>query len=68
MPLDRHDVMLVLAQLAEEEELRVTVKGSAFGGLVAGLGAFLGGVALGPVGILVGELPCARARGGLKTG
>ena len=66
MPLDRHDVMQLLAQLAEEEEIRVTVKGSAFGSLVAGLGAFLGGVTLGPPGLLIGETRRRAARGGLQ--
>ncbi|XP_037084841.1 protein C19orf12 homolog [Pollicipes pollicipes] len=54
MPLDRHDCLALLVQLAEEEDLRVTVKGSAWGALVAGLGAFVGGVALGPPGLLLG--------------
>ena len=60
MPLDRHDVMLLLAQLAEEEELRVTVKGSAFGSLLAAVGAFIGGVSLGPPGLLIGETTVER--------
>ena len=55
MPLDRHDIVSLLSQLAEQEELKVTVKGSMLGSLMAGLGAFVGGVALGPPGLLLGE-------------
>jgi len=54
MPLDRRDVMALLAQLADEDNMRVTVRGSAWGGVVTGLSAFLGGVALGPPGLLLG--------------
>ncbi|KAF0297567.1 Protein C19orf12 [Amphibalanus amphitrite] len=68
MPLDRHDVMALLAQLAEEEEMRVTVKGSAQGALLAGAGAFFGGLLMGPVGLLIGSTAGGGAGYALSAG
>ena len=54
MPLSSHDLQRVVAHLAEEEELKVTVKSSVYGGLVAGITTTLGGLLAGPPGLLVG--------------
>ena len=54
MPLSSHDLQRVVAHLAEEEELKVTVKSSVYGGLVAGITTTLGGLLAGPSGLLVG--------------
>ena len=54
MPLSSYDLQRVVASLADEEQLKVTVKSSVYGGLVAGVSTTLGGLIAGPAGLLVG--------------
>ncbi|KAJ8041969.1 Protein C19orf12-like [Holothuria leucospilota] len=54
MPVTPEELVRVLAMLAEEEKLRVTVKETLKGGAMAGTGAVIGGMLGGPVGIAVG--------------
>ena len=54
MPLSARDVQRVLAILTEEDQLKVTVKNSAYGGLIAGIATTVGGLVAGPPGLLVG--------------
>ncbi|KAI0234732.1 hypothetical protein LSAT2_014946 [Lamellibrachia satsuma] len=54
MPLDVDDVLQLLAQLADDTELRVTVKESLKGGVITGAAAVIGGVLLGPPGLAIG--------------
>ncbi|KAK2560796.1 hypothetical protein P5673_016599 [Acropora cervicornis] len=44
----------VLAILADEDQLKVTVKGAGYGGVVAGVTTTIGGLIAGPAGLLVG--------------
>ena len=44
----------VLAILADEDQLKVTVKGAGYGGVVAGVTTTVGGLIAGPAGLLVG--------------
>ena len=63
MPLDHREAVSLLSQLAEQEDLRVTLRSSLMGSLLAGLGAFIGGVTLGPPGLLLGERRTGRCGG-----
>lgn len=55
MPVEINDVMAVLCQLADEENLRVTVTEALKGGAIAGAGAFVGALLGGPVGMAAGK-------------
>ena len=48
------DLVDVLAKLAKDDNLRVSVAQSAKGGVIAGTGAAVGGLLGGPIGIAVG--------------
>nr|XP_057934869.1 protein C19orf12 homolog [Doryrhamphus excisus]XP_057934870.1 protein C19orf12 homolog [Doryrhamphus excisus]XP_057934871.1 protein C19orf12 homolog [Doryrhamphus excisus] len=48
------DVMRLCCEISAQEEIKVAVKGSAKGAMVAGGSAFLGGMLGGPPGIAVG--------------
>lgn len=54
MPVNTHELMRVLCQLSEKENLRVTVKEAAKGGVIAGISTMVGGILLGPAGFFVG--------------
>ena len=54
MAFSLDDIIQLTAQLAEEKEMKVAVKESAKGGLIAGGSAFVGGLLGGPVGIAAG--------------
>lgn len=54
MPVDTQEVVNVLAQLSEQENLKVTVRESAKGACIVGGTAFAGGLVGGPVGLAVG--------------
>ena len=54
MPLSPRDLQRVLAILADEDQLKVTVKSSVYGGLLAGVMTTVGGLLGGPPGMLVG--------------
>lgn len=45
----------VLCMVSKEENLRVTFKHSAKGGLITGATAMVAGILMGPVGLAVGE-------------
>lgn len=49
-----NDILTVITTLGDDECLKVTVKGSAKGGLIAGVTSALGGLILGPLGLAVG--------------
>ena len=55
MPVSPEELVRLLALLAQEENLKVTVKETMKGGAMAGAGAVIGGFCGGPVGIAVGE-------------
>ena len=48
------DLVDVLAKLAKDDNLQVSVKQSVKGGVIAGTGATVGGLLGGPIGIAVG--------------
>ena len=54
MPLDVDDVLQLLAELADDDDLKVTVTESLKGGLITGLTAVVGGMLLGPPGLAIG--------------
>ena len=54
MPLSMVEVQRVMAVLADEDQLKVTVKSSAYGGVVAGVTTTVGGLLAGPPGLLIG--------------
>lgn len=56
MPISQSDLQRVVAVIADEEELKATVKGSVKGGLVAGLTTTAGGLLGGPLGLLFGSV------------
>ncbi len=55
MPLDVDGVLNLLCTLADEENLRVSVKGSLLGGMLTGVIATAGGLMLGPPGLAIGR-------------
>lgn len=54
MPISPTDLQRVMAILADEDELKATVKNSGYGGIIAGLTTTVGGLLAGPPGLLVG--------------
>lgn len=54
MPLDSREVIRLVADLCENEDLKVAVTASAKGAVLTGLGAFVGGLMLGPAGLPIG--------------
>lgn len=54
MPLSPRDLQRVLAILADEDQLKVTVKSSMYGGVLAGVMTSVGGLLGGPPGLFVG--------------
>ncbi|XP_055691640.1 protein C19orf12 homolog [Lutzomyia longipalpis] len=54
MVVHTQELLEVASKLADQENMRATVKGSAKGALVCGAGAFIGGILGGPVGLAVG--------------
>ena len=54
MPVSEVALQRVLAILADEDQLKVTVRASGYGGVVAGVTTTIGGLIAGPAGLLVG--------------
>lgn len=54
MVISSTDLLGVVSLLSKEENLQVTVGESVKGGLIAGLGAVIGGLAFGPRGLAIG--------------
>ena len=54
MPVSAVDLQRVMAVLADEDELKVTMKNAAYGGVVAGVATTVGGLVAGPPGLLIG--------------
>ncbi|XP_064466072.1 protein C19orf12 homolog [Ornithodoros turicata] len=54
MPINTHELMNVLCQLSEKENLQVTVRECAKGGVIAGISTLVGGVLMGPAGLAIG--------------
>lgn len=54
MPVSVTDLQRVMAVLAEEDDLKVTVKNAAYGGVIAGITTTVGGLVGGPPGLLIG--------------
>ncbi len=54
MVIRYNDVLSLITTLADDEGLRVSVRESVKGGLIAGLACALGGVLLGPPGLAIG--------------
>lgn len=54
MPISVTDLQRVMAILSDEDQLKVTVKSSAYGGVIAGITTTVGGLIAGPPGLLVG--------------
>lgn len=56
MPINTQELMSLSSQLAEERNMKVAVKESAKGGIIAGTTTFLGGLFGGPIGLAVGGM------------
>ena len=54
MPVSTVQLQRVLAILADEDQLKVTVRAAGYGGVVAGVTTTIGGLIAGPAGLLVG--------------
>lgn len=54
MPVSVVEFQRVMAILADEDQLKVTVKSAGYGGVLAGLTTAVGGLVAGPPGLLVG--------------
>lgn len=55
MPVNRDEIISLVSQLAQAENLKVTVTESAKGAAIVGSTAFAGGVLGGPAGLAVGK-------------
>ena len=54
MPVSVVEFQRVMAILADEDQLKVTLKSSSYGGVVAGVATTVGGIVAGPPGLLIG--------------
>ena len=54
MVIKYEDILKVITTLGDDENLRITVKQSAKGGLIAGVICAIGGLLAGPVGLIFG--------------
>lgn len=54
MPIDTQALLDAAATIAEEENMKITIKHSAKGAVIGGAALFVGGMLLGPIGFLVG--------------
>lgn len=54
MPVSAVELQRVMAILADEDQLKVTVKNAAYGGVVAGITTTVGGLLAGPPGLMIG--------------
>lgn len=54
MPVDIQEFLEGIAVLADNQNMRVTMKESGKGGLICGVCCFIGGIIGGPVGLAVG--------------
>ncbi|EDO37090.1 predicted protein [Nematostella vectensis] len=54
MPISPHDLQRVVAVLADEQELKATVRGGVYGGVIAGVTTCIGGLIAGPPGLAIG--------------
>jgi len=54
MPINSRELLSVLSQLTQDRHVRNTFTGSLKGGLITGTAATLGGIVLGPFGLIVG--------------
>ena len=54
MVIEYNEISNVLTKFAEDEDIRITVKQSAKGGLIAGFICALGGLIAGPIGFIFG--------------
>ena len=54
MVIRYNDILTLITTLGDDESLRVTVKGSAKGGLIAGVTTTVGGFIAGPIGLALG--------------
>ncbi|XP_029464308.1 protein C19orf12 homolog [Rhinatrema bivittatum] len=54
MPVRMNDVMALLCHISEQQQMKVAIKHSGKGAIIAGAAAFLGGLMGGPPGIAVG--------------
>ena len=55
MPVATRELMNALAILSDKHEVRISVKQSAKGAVIAGGCAFIGGLLLGPPGLVIGN-------------
>lgn len=56
MPINTVEVLSLVTQVCENEDLRVPIKESLKGGLIAGTTTTIGGLLGGPMGLAIGEL------------
>ena len=56
MVVQYNDILKIVTTLGDDENLQITVKQSAKGGLIAGISCALGGLIGGPPGLAVGGL------------
>lgn len=56
MPVATGEVIKAIAVLSDKQDVRVSVKQSAKGAIIAGTCTFMGGILLGPVGFIAGGL------------
>ena len=54
MPISVDDLQRLMVVLADEDQLRVNARNSTLGGVVAGVATTVGGLLIGPPGLLIG--------------
>ncbi|XP_063233776.1 protein C19orf12 homolog [Bacillus rossius redtenbacheri] len=68
MPLNTRELLNAASVLAESRNMRVTVKESFKGGCVAGASTMVGGLLLGPAGMLIGGIVGACSAAAMGRG
>lgn len=58
MPINTNEILNVVQQLAEQRDVKVTLKESLKGASIVGLSVFTGSVLAGPLGMLLGNFIC----------
>lgn len=55
MPINSQELILLVSDVTRHEDIRISIKSSVKGGVITGVAATLGGILLGPPGLVIGK-------------